>query len=74
MLRKYFTIIFILLAFLRDIMRIYSYHLRLFLVVYFVELYLLEGDLSIIVLSLKTGYEAISIGLESSHQNYINKR
>jgi hypothetical protein len=55
-------------------MRIYSYHLRLFLVVYFVELYLLEGDLSIIVLSLKTGYEAISIGLESSHQNYINKR
>ena len=74
MLSKYFTIILILFAFLRDIVRIYSYHLRLFLVVYFVELYLLESNLSIIVISLKTGYETISIGLESSHQNYIDKR
>ena len=74
MLRKYFTIVLILFTFLCNILRIYSYYLRLLLIIYFIKLYFFEGDLSIIIFSLETGNKAISIWFKSNHQNDINKR
>lgn len=73
-LGKDLTVVLCLFTLLRDVRILYPNHLRLFRIIYTIELYLLKHDFCLIVVSLETRHKAKLIRFCDGDNHDVNKR